>query len=268
MNKFNNKLESLIRYLMVHSLSEILPLYIVNEYPKSGGTWVGQMLGRAIDVPFPRNRFPVLRSSIMHGHHLNSWGMKNVVVVWRDGRDIMVSWYHHCSYKYKFGNEILVNKVTRDLNIQDPHDVVTNLPRFLEYSFEGNLYPRFSWTTFVKAWFGKSDVVYVRYEDLRQNTVKELQRIVCELTGQTLSYERANAIVDEFSFERQSGRKPGEESKSSFLRKGVVGDWRNHFSDEACQIFDYYAGDILIQLGYEQDRNWSNNTDSNLVFGH
>ena len=30
---------------MVHMLSGAIPLYIVNEYPKSGGTWVGQMLG-------------------------------------------------------------------------------------------------------------------------------------------------------------------------------------------------------------------------------
>mgnify|MGYP001793945937 CR=1 FL=1 len=126
MNKINVKLESILRYCMVHNLSKFLQLYIINEYPKSGGTWVGQMLARALDIPFPRNRFPELRSSIMHGHYLNPWGMKNVVVVWRDGRDMMVSWYHHCLYKYKFGNEILVNKVTRDLNIQEPENVVTN----------------------------------------------------------------------------------------------------------------------------------------------
>ena len=48
----------LVRAGMVRLLSGVLPLYVVNEYPKSGGTWVGQMLGRALDVPFPRNRPP------------------------------------------------------------------------------------------------------------------------------------------------------------------------------------------------------------------
>jgi hypothetical protein len=87
-HRISGESNALLRIGMVHMLSGAIPLYIVNEYPKSGGTWVGQMLGRALRVPFPRNRFPVLRPSIMHGHYLRPWGMKNVVVVWRDGRDV------------------------------------------------------------------------------------------------------------------------------------------------------------------------------------
>ena len=251
------KLQAAVRYGMVHGLSNVFPLFIVNEYPKSGGTWVGQMLGSALGVPFPRNCFPAFKSSIMHGHHLNSWGMNNVVIVWRDGRDMIISWYHYCLYKHRFFSEYLLRKVIRDLNIKDPQEIVSNLPRFIEYSFEGKLYPRFSWSTFVKAWIGRSDTVYVRYEDLRQDTSQELQRIFHQLTGQTLTDQRASAIVEEFSFERQSGRKPGEENKNSSLRKGIVGDWHNYFSQEACEIFDYYAGESLIQLGYEKDNSWS-----------
>jgi hypothetical protein len=93
-SRIYEKENELIRAGMVHLLSGVVPLYVVNEFPKSGGTWVGQMLGRALGVPFPRNRFPMLRSSVMHGHYLDPWGMKNVVVPWRDGRDVMVSWYH------------------------------------------------------------------------------------------------------------------------------------------------------------------------------
>jgi sulfotransferase family protein len=48
----------------------------------------------------------------------------------------------------------------------------------------------------------------------------------------------------------------GEENKRSFLRKGVVGDWRNQFSLEAREVFDRYAGEELILLGYEKDRKW------------
>ena len=70
----------LLRAGMVHLLSGVLPLYVVNEFPKSGGTWVGQMLGRALGVPFPRNRFPVLRPSIMHGHYLSPLGIEVVTV--------------------------------------------------------------------------------------------------------------------------------------------------------------------------------------------
>jgi hypothetical protein len=45
---------------------------------------------------------------------------------------------------------------------------------------------------------------------MRRDTVGELQRIVYELTGTKLSLEKAVEIENEFSFERQSGRKVGE----------------------------------------------------------
>ena len=48
------------------------------------------------------------------------------------------------------------------------------------------------------------------------------------------------------------------ENISSFLRKGVAGDWKNKFNKEAAMIFDHYAGDMLIKLGYETDHNWIN----------
>lgn len=50
MNIIIKKSESLMRYLMVHHLSEVIPLYIVNEYPKSGGTWVSQMLAKKVSI--------------------------------------------------------------------------------------------------------------------------------------------------------------------------------------------------------------------------
>ena len=52
------KLNGLLRYVLMHTLTTYFPLYVVNEYPKSGGTWVGQMLSDALDIPFPRNRLP------------------------------------------------------------------------------------------------------------------------------------------------------------------------------------------------------------------
>jgi hypothetical protein len=240
---------------MVHLLSGALPLYVVNEFPKSGGTWVGQMLGRALGVPFPRNRLPVLRPSIMHGHYLESWGMKNVVVVWRDGRDVMISWYHQQLLTHEW-NERQVRRSRRELPLDDYDDVLRNLPAFIEYAFSRPHSPRFSWADFVRRWHGRKDAIHVRYEDLRGDTSGELRRVVEGLTGERLSPEEASGIAEEFSFERQAGRQPGEENKSSFLRKGVVGDWRGHFSPEAREAFDRYAGDELIVLGYERDRAW------------
>ena len=110
-------------------------------------------------------------------------------------------------------------------------------------------------------------MTHVRYEDLRRNTAGELQRIVLELSGRRLGSEEAVSIAEEFSFERQAGRRPGEEDKRSFLRKGVVGDWRNHFSQEARETFDRYAGSELMLLGYERDRSWVRHREGDVVAG-
>jgi hypothetical protein len=254
-----NKFNGLSRSALVHFASGYFPLYIVNEYPKSGGTWIGQMLGKALDLPFPRNRLPMLTSCIMHGHYLQSWNMKNVLIVWRDGRDVMVSQYFHSLFYNDKGNALGVERARNNLPFKDYDDIQTNLPKFIEYVFEEKKHPRFSYADFVRHWHGRKNVVYTSYENMRRDTVGELQRIVYELTGTKLSLEKAVEIENEFSFERQSGRKVGEENKKSFMRKGVIGDWRNHFTEEACKVFDQFAGNELIRLGYEKDNSWVQN---------
>lgn len=249
-------IEGALRYGMVHLLSGVLPLYIVNEYPKSGATWLSQMLAAALGVPFPRHRFPALRSSIMQGHYLDGWGMRNVVVVWRDGRDVMVSFYHFCLFRLPYGNAELVDEVRRDLPFADYDDVRRNLPAFIEYAFTRHQHPRFSWSQFVRCWLDAPGVVQTRYEALRDDPERELRRVVAALSGRELAPARAKAIVEQFSFEQQSGRKAGVEDRHSFFRKGLVGDWKNHFSKEARAVFDHYAGAELIALGYERDRAW------------
>ena len=69
---------------------------------------------------------------------------------------------------------------------------------------------------------------------------------------------RLKTIVENYSFKKISQRKPGEENKKSFLRKGIAGDWKNNFSEEACDVFKKYAGEELILMGYEKDLNWTN----------
>ncbi|PLS84915.1 MAG: hypothetical protein CYG60_15370 [Actinobacteria bacterium] len=108
----------------------------------------------------------------------------------------------------------------------------------------------------MRRWHGREDAVHVRYEDLRRDPAGELYRMVKELTDNPISLERAQEIADEFSFERQAGRKTGEENRRSFLRKGVVGEWKERFSPEARRVFDRYAGEELVLLGYEKDRSW------------
>lgn len=63
-------------------------------------------------------------------------------------------------------------------------------------------------------------------------------------------------LLERSSFKFYAGRDPGQEDRKRFYRKGVVGDWKNHFSDEDKQVFKDTAGDMLVKLGYEKDLNW------------
>jgi hypothetical protein len=64
-------------------------------------------------------------------------------------------------------------------------------------------------------------------------------------------------IVDRYDFAKQSGgRKPGQEDARNHYRKGVPGDWKNHFGDEHKDWFKRNYNDLLLKLGYETSANW------------
>jgi hypothetical protein len=44
--------------------------------------------------------------------------------------------------------------------------------------------------------------------------------------------------------------------RSKTFRKGKTGGWQKHFSAEHKALFKNYAGDLLIDLGYEKDLDW------------
>jgi hypothetical protein len=43
---------------------------------------------------------------------------------------------------------------------------------------------------------------------------------------------------------------------NTFVRKGIAGDWKNHFDENHKAIFKRNAGEWLIKLGYEADLEW------------
>lgn len=96
----------------------------------------------------------------------------------------------------------------------------------------------------------------VRYEDLLDDPAPHLKRIVSFLGAETRDKLIARCI-EAASFERMSkGRRQGEEDSTSFMRKGIAGDWRNVFNEADREEFKSVGGDMLIELGYAgQDRD-------------
>lgn len=52
------------------------------------------------------------------------------------------------------------------------------------------------------------------------------------------------------------GRDQGKEDVHSHYRKGVPGDWRNHFTARHKDYFKKNHNDLLVRLGYEKDDTW------------
>ena len=244
---------------MCHTLSGLLPLYIINEYPKSGGTWLGQMIADYLKLPFPRNKRPKIESCIMHGHMMPGPFMRNIFCLFRDGRDVMVSSYFHMLFQNEKNPPRLVKRIRKDLNFSDYDNVRANLPVFIRYNFERRKKSwnpnQFTWPQYVNAWIDR-DVCKIKYENLVTDGKATLTAALKKVTGQIIDETRIAKIIIKYSFENQSKRKPGQEDTSSFLRKGKPGDWKEKFTQEAAEVFMLYGGSELIKLGYEKDDSW------------
>ncbi|MCB9897023.1 MAG: sulfotransferase domain-containing protein [Planctomycetes bacterium] len=73
-----------------------------------------------------------------------------------------------------------------------------------------------------------------------------------------LPAERLLGIVHDNRFEAKTGgRKEGQTDVKSHYRKGVAGDWKNHFEPEHVAAFKERQGALLVQLGYEDDLDWT-----------
>lgn len=105
-------------------------------------------------------------------------------------------------------------------------------------------------------WLNDKRVAAIRYEDLMRDPVATLE---ASLRSVDVSVDRdfIQSVAGRLTFEGFSGNRPrGVEHKSSHFRKGIVGDWKNHFTDFHKAICKLRIGDHLIKLGYEADLLW------------
>jgi lipopolysaccharide transport system ATP-binding protein len=99
------------------------------------------------------------------------------------------------------------------------------------------------------------DALIVKYEELLSDEHTVFAQIL-DYCGIEVDKRRLHYIIEDNSFESVTGRKPGEEDLTVHQRKGIAGDWRNHFSKRIKEKFKKRFGDILINTGYESDFNW------------
>jgi len=253
------RLAAFKRLAMWHVLSGPLNLVLVTEFPKAGGSWFCQMLAEAAELPFPRNVAPRLEPCVMHGHHLPRAHFGKTVGIVRDGRDIAVSAYFHFLFENERNSPFSVRRHRARCGFDDYADVRGNLPAFIDYLFGAYARERtgFTWSEFGRACREREHVHLVRYEDVLTDPASAVGDTLAFLGRTAPSAEAIAAVVARNSFAAQrAALTPASDGFPSFLRRGVAGDWKNHFSAEARVVFARHGGSELEALKYEVDDSW------------
>ena len=149
----------------------------------------------------------------------------------RDGRDVFISW---CFYReWKAGN----SRFNPDGSIR--HDYLRQQAA--------------AWSEYAEHYHNlRTEAHIIRYEDLSARP-RAIMKSVFDRLDVACSSSTLERIVEQTSFKKVSrGRDRGEEDRQSHFRKGVVGDWKNYFSDDDLAIFLDIAGDSLEKWGYIQ----------------
>lgn len=254
---FKNRLKVLQKESMARGFSKLAPVYLVNEYPKSGGTWTKLMLADALGLPAWTKPDMQWSSCVMQAHWLSPRGNCHTVALLRDGRDVMVSYYFHSFFVNEHDNEQFVKKMRARFGFDDYDDVRANLLPFMEVMHNTPISPGFSWVEFMNVWANRPGTVQCRYEDLRKDTPSTLQKVVSEVSGQTISDQKAEQIADYYSINNMRARQQKgkdenpKEGHVQFIRRGAVGGWTDYFSTEAHDWFMTRAGTQLQKAGYE-----------------
>lgn len=230
-------------------------IFIVG-YPKSGNTWMQSLVSGmlyGIDTEFLPDRLAQAIVPDVHArqfytrfgkinffksHHLPRPEYKKVIYLIRDGRDVITSYY---SYNKVLGYDFSLEEMVK----------------------EGKgLFPS-KWKDHVSAWMENpynALVLIVRYEDLINQTMTELQKI-CEFASIERETKKLEKVIIGNSIDKMRekakkyngmGHLNWEGNKAQkFFRKGKVGSYKTELPKELIEYFNNDSYKELKEFNYE-----------------
>ena len=98
-------------------------------------------------------------------------------------------------------------------------------------------------------WLDHPSVMKLHFEDLILDRAGTLNRIIDHFLDRVPLQTPRSLLLESLDHSINPGKSPT-------FRSGKTGEWKNYFTQEHKKIFKDIAGDLLIRLGYEEDRNW------------
>ncbi len=168
------------------------------------------------------------------------------VFVYRDPRDMIIS---HVFYATEmFQDHGMHRYYTENLGTMEQR-INAAIGGVTENGFElKSVWARYD---AYKGWLSQPEVLCIRFEDLRLDQDGAFNGI--------LDY------LEENGFQSKTTRQRAIDilgdaiapQKSGTFRKGKPGGWREHFTQMNVDFFKQSTGDLLVELGYEQNDDWS-----------
>jgi hypothetical protein len=167
-----------------------------------------------------------------------------VFFVMRDPRDLLISWYFSGKYSHTLVGDL--GEIRQQLERLDVEDGLLYGIDHLEHN--GTFKAQRSWADSLTS---DSNVMLVKYEKLITPDNILLFRQLLNHCDIRIPDNELDALLKSYSFEKLSGRKPGQEDQNAHYRKGVWGDWKNYFSNKIQNRFTEATGDLLAVWGYK-----------------
>ena len=160
-------------------------------------------------------------------------------IIIRDLRDTLISGY----FSIRYSHAVIDQRLARWREYLDSTSIEGGLLMLIDEWLPMSAQIQESWID--------SDERIIRYEELLDNDINILEDVLIGECQLDVSRERLRGVVVKNRFESLTGgRKSGVEDISAHERKGVAGDWRNHFTPVVANRFDERYGALLTRAGY------------------